>query len=133
MKSSCYWKVSEILELRKYAEVRPFLTQHVICFFLDHISLFFVKCKIISFFFPSYEWVWHIIIVNIPTCDWTAEGAKEKTTFQNSYTSWNHYYVVSLLKRLCVQFYLYHSRNSYAAWWIISLNSIRNRSHLKNE
>ena len=40
MKSSRYWKVSEILKFRKYAEVRTCSTQQRLSFFLKHVSLF---------------------------------------------------------------------------------------------
>ena len=36
--------------------------------FSENIFLFFfLKCKIIYLFFPSYERLWHTVIVNIPT------------------------------------------------------------------
>ena len=59
--------MSEILKLRKYAKVRTCLTQQLLAFFLNIFLFSFVKCKIIPLFFPSYERLWYIIIVNKPT------------------------------------------------------------------
>ena len=70
------WKESEILKPRKYAEVRPFLTQQLLAFFLNIFLFFFAKWKIVLLFFPSCERLWHIIIVNTPICNCTAESAK---------------------------------------------------------
>lgn len=48
MKFSYYWIVSEILELRKYAEVWPSLTQQLVAFLKNLFLFFFVKDNIIS-------------------------------------------------------------------------------------
>ena len=48
MKISYYWIVSEILEHRKYAEVRPSLTQQLVAFLKNLFLFFFVKYNIIS-------------------------------------------------------------------------------------
>ena len=74
--SSYYWKVSEILKPRKYGEVRPYLTQQRLAFFLNIFLFFFVKWKVTSFFSPNCELVWHLIIVNTPICNCTEESAK---------------------------------------------------------
>ena len=53
MKSSCYWKVSETLKLRNYAEVRPCSTQQLLSFFLKHISLFLRQMQNYIFVLPK--------------------------------------------------------------------------------
>ena len=58
----------------------------------------------------------------------------EKLSSKNyKYTYYDLLLRISLLQRSRIQFFLYHLPNSSEACWIISLNSIRNRSHLKNE
>ena len=81
MKSSYYWKVTEILK-QTNAKVRRCLTQQLLAFPVNIFLSFFVKCKIISLFLWSCERVWHIIIANISICNCTAEYPKQKTIIQ---------------------------------------------------
>ena len=77
MKFSYYWIVSEILELRKYAEVWPSLTQQLVAF-LKNLFLFLRQRQYYFFakFFPICKPPWHIIIINILICNCTAESVK---------------------------------------------------------
>ena len=124
-----YWKVSEILKQKTHAGLRPCLTQQLVAF-----PFFFAKCKIVSKFFWSCKRLWHIIIANIPTCIALQKMKIENLSSKNyKYTYYDLLLRISLLQRSCVQFSLYQVGNSSEACWIISLNTIRNRSHLKNE
>ena len=58
----------------------------------------------------------------------------KKLSFKNykySYCEW--LLCTCLLQCSCLQFFLYHLQNSFKACRIISLNSIRNSSHMKNK
>ena len=133
IKAQYYFKVSEILKHRKYTEVRSSLTQQPVAFFLNIFFFFLVKCKVISLFFRCCESILHIIIANISICNCIAEYAKQKTSKNYKYTYYDSLLRISLLQRLCMQFFLDHLQNLSEACWMISLNSIRNRPHLKNE
>ena len=115
--------------MRKYDLVWP---NNFFAFFANIFLFFFVKYKIIFFSFPSYKRLCHIIIGNIVNF---AKSAKSKTRTNNSLLKIinilvvNHYY---LFPSYNVRVYMV-LLNLYETFWIISLNSIRNRSHLKNK
>ena len=115
--------------MRKYDLVWP---NNFFAFFTNIFLFFFVKYKIIFFSFPSYKRLCHIIIGTIVNF---AKSAKSKTRTNNSLLKIinilvvNHYY---LFPSYNVRVYMV-LLNLYETFWIISLNSIRNRSHLKNK
>ena len=133
MKSSYYWKVSEILKHRKFAEVRRCLTQQLLAFFLNIYSLFLCQMQNYFLVVPKFRTSLvynHSIHTQLHCSKWKVKNFLSKII--NILTT-SYLLRVSLLQRSSVKFFLYHLRNSSEACRVISSNTIRNHWYLKNE